>query len=117
MKFSVTVLLAAVASATPTKLLSTRNAIARRQAEEPAPVGFATLNGGTTGGAAGETVTVTDLAGLTEAAESEEPLTIIVSGSIEGSAKIRVGSDKTIFGEAGSCKSHDQGPRLFATEA
>ena len=78
--------------------------LARRQAAEPAPIGFATLNGGTTGGAAGETVTVSDLAALTEAAESEEPLTIIVSGAISGSAKIRVGSDKTIYGEAGSCK-------------
>lgn len=104
MKFTVAALLATVATASPTKLLSTRNEIARRQAAEPAPYGYATQNGGTTGGAAGDTVTVTDLASLTEAAESEEPLTIIVSGSISGSAKIRVGSDKTIYGESGSCK-------------
>lgn len=103
MKFTVAAaFLATVVSASPTKLLSTRNAIARRQAADPAPYGYATLNGGTTGGAAGETVTVSDLDSFTEAAESEEPLTIIVSGAIEGSAKIRVGSDKTIFGEAGS---------------
>lgn len=105
MKFTIVpALLAAITSASPTKLLSARNELARRQAAEPAPIGFATLNGGTTGGAAGETVTVSDLAALTEAAESEEPLTIIVSGAISGSAKIRVGSDKTIYGEAGSCK-------------
>ncbi|EMR66500.1 hypothetical protein MGN70_010247 [Eutypa lata] len=102
MKFTVAALLATVATASPTKLLSTRNEVARRQAAEPAPYGYATQNGGTTGGAAGDTVTVTDLASLTEAAESEEPLTIIVSGSISGSAKIRVGSDKTIYGESGS---------------
>ena len=39
------------------------------------------------------------------AAESDGPLTIIVSGEISGSAKIRVAADKTIYGEAGSCKS------------
>lgn len=104
MKFTVTALLATVVAASPTKLLSTRNEIARRQAAEPAPYGYATLNGGTTGGAAGETVTVSDLASLTEAAESDGPLTVIVSGAISGSAKIRVASDKTIYGEAGSCK-------------
>lgn len=112
MKFTAAAFLATLVSASPTKLLGTRNEIARRQAAEPAPFGYATLNGGTTGGAAGDTVTVSDLASLTEAAESDEPLTIIVSGSISGSAKIRVASDKTIFGEAGSCKS-GPGPHLL----
>ncbi|RYP46144.1 hypothetical protein DL768_007619 [Monosporascus sp. mg162] len=102
MRFTVAALVATLASASPTKLLSTRNEIARRQAAEPAPYGYATLNGGTTGGAAGSTVTVRDLSSLKEAAESDEPLTIIVSGSISGSDKIRVASDKTIFGESGS---------------
>ena len=105
MKFSIApVLLAALTTASPTKFLGTRNELARRQAEEPAPFGFATLNGGTTGGAGGETVTVSDLDALTEAAESDGPLTIIVSGEISGSAKIRVAADKTIYGDAGSCK-------------
>ncbi|RYP68716.1 hypothetical protein DL769_005437 [Monosporascus sp. CRB-8-3] len=102
MRFTVAALVATLASASPTKLLSTRNEITRRQAAEPAPYGYATLNGGTTGGAAGSTVTVSDLSSLKEAAESDGPLTIIVSGSISGSEKIRVASDKTIFGESGS---------------
>lgn len=105
MKYTIaTAFLASVVAASPLSLLMTRNQIARRQASEAASVGYATQNGGTTGGAAGETVTVTDFAGLKEAAESDGALTVIVSGSITGADKIRVASDKTIFGESGSCK-------------
>ncbi|KAL4799591.1 putative pectate lyase B [Aspergillus venezuelensis] len=99
MRFTPLVLLAAVATASPT--LSKRE-LARRQAAESCSIGYCTENGGTTGGAAGDTVEVSDLASLTEAAESETPLTIIVTGDISGSAKIRVASDKTIYGESGA---------------
>ncbi|ORY56633.1 pectate lyase A precursor [Pseudomassariella vexata] len=71
-------------------------------ATDACDVGYCTQNGGTTGGAAGTTVTVTDLDSLTEYAEADEAYTIIVSGEISGSAQIRVGSDKTIYGESGS---------------
>ncbi|KAL4876876.1 putative pectate lyase B [Aspergillus karnatakaensis] len=101
MRFTPIVLLATLAIASPTDLKA-RNDLARRQASAACPIGYCTENGGTTGGAAGDTVTVSDLDSLTEAAESDEPLTIIVSGSISGSAKIRVASDKTIYGESGS---------------
>ncbi|KAL4865312.1 putative pectate lyase B [Aspergillus spectabilis] len=101
MRFTSLLMLAALAVASPTKL-DRRNELARRQASEACPYGYGTENGGTTGGAAGDTVTVSDLASLTEAAESDEPLTIIVSGSISGNARIRVASDKTIYGESGS---------------
>ncbi|KAE8134935.1 putative pectate lyase B [Aspergillus pseudotamarii] len=102
MRFTALLTLATIAIASPTHNLNSRNELSRRQATEGCSIGYCTQNGGTTGGAAGETVTVTDLASLTEAAESETPLTIIVSGAIEGSAKIRVASDKTIYGESGS---------------
>ncbi|KAK6810641.1 putative pectate lyase B [Aspergillus parasiticus] len=102
MRVTALLTLATIAIASPTKVLNSRNELARRQAAEGCSIGYCTQNGGTTGGAAGDTVTVTDLASLTEAAESETPLTIIVSGAIEGSAKIRVASDKTIYGETGS---------------
>ncbi|RAQ74414.1 pectate lyase plyB [Aspergillus flavus] len=102
MRVTAILTLATIAIASPTKVLNSRNELARRQATEGCSIGYCTQNGGTTGGAAGDTVTVTNLASLTEAAESETPLTIIVSGNIEGSAKIRVASDKTIYGETGS---------------
>lgn len=92
----------ALVVASPTTL-EPRNSIARRQAEEACTQGYCTENGGTTGGAGGTVVTVTDVESLAEAAESEEPMVVIVSGNIRGSAKIRVGSNKTIFGESGSC--------------
>lgn len=100
MKFvAATALLASLASATPTNL---KNALASRAATDACDIGYCTQNGGTTGGAAGETVTVTSVDDLTTYAESDDPYTIIVSGALTGSAKIRVGSDKTIYGESGS---------------
>lgn len=65
------------------------------------PLGFAAENGGTTGGAAGRTVTATTLAELTAFARSSEPLVIridrTISGGPEGAA-INVKSNKTLLG-------------------
>ncbi|KAK6076135.1 pectate lyase [Seiridium cupressi] len=100
MKFTVAAaLMATLAAATPANL---KNAIARRAATDACDLGYCTENGGTTGGASGETVTVTTVDDLTTYAESDDPYTIIVSGALSGAAKIRVGSDKTIYGESGS---------------
>ncbi|MGC9538709.1 pectinesterase family protein [Streptomyces sp. UG1] len=63
--------------------------------------GFASLAGGTTGGAGGKVVTVTDQASLARYAAAEEPYIIRVAGSIEVApfgSDIVVGSDKTIVG-------------------
>jgi pectinesterase len=65
------------------------------------PHGFASLAGGTTGGAGGKVVTVTDQAALARYAAAEEPYVIRVSGSIAVEpfgSDIVVGSDKTIIG-------------------
>lgn len=104
MRFTTTTaaLLATLASANPTNL---RNQLARRSATESCSVGYCTQNGGTTGGAAGSTVTVTDVDSLKEYAESSDAYTIIVSGSLTGAEKIKVKDNKTIYGESGSCKS------------
>ncbi|RGP80663.1 pectate lyase plyb [Fusarium longipes] len=82
--------------------LETRDEIIKRQAAEACSVGYCTQNGGTTGGAKGQTVTVTSVAALQEAAKSSGPLTIIVSGKLTGSDTVRPSSDKTIIGAAGS---------------
>ncbi|KAI1803133.1 polysaccharide lyase family 1 protein [Daldinia bambusicola] len=102
MKFLVVALFATFAVASPHNNAGERNNIARRQAAEACSIGYCTQNGGTTGGAGGETVTVKDVDSLTKAAEQEGPLTIIVSGAISGSAKVHVSADKTIYGEKGS---------------
>ncbi|MFF8967819.1 pectinesterase family protein [Streptomyces sp. NPDC014995] len=63
--------------------------------------GFASLAGGTTGGAGGKVVTVTDQASLAKYAAAEEPYVIRVAGSIAVQpfgADIVVASDKTVIG-------------------
>ncbi|MDQ0747572.1 pectin methylesterase-like acyl-CoA thioesterase/pectate lyase [Streptomyces africanus] len=63
--------------------------------------GFASLAGGTTGGAGGKVVTVTDQAALAKYAAAEEPYVIRVKGSLDMDpfgTEIPVASDKTIIG-------------------
>jgi pectate lyase len=74
-------------------------------APTPAPdfslVGFATENGGTTGGAGGRTVAATTLEELTQLAKSPEPLIITIDRTISGGAtgaSVRLGSHKTLLG-------------------
>ncbi len=63
--------------------------------------GFASTGGGTTGGAAGATVTVTNQADLARFAASADPMVIRVSGAITINplgTEMRVASNKTIVG-------------------
>ncbi|WP_298553183.1 pectinesterase family protein [Streptomyces luteogriseus] len=63
--------------------------------------GFASLAGGTTGGAGGKVVTVTDQASLAKYAAAEEPYVIRVAGSVAVApfgSDIVVASNKTIIG-------------------
>ncbi len=65
------------------------------------PHGFASLAGGTTGGAGGKVVTVTDQASLAKYAAAGEPYIIRVSGAIDVEpfgSDIVVTSNKTIIG-------------------
>lgn len=58
--------------------------------------GFAS---GTTGGAGGEEVTVSTVDELVEAVKGDEPRIIYVEGTLEGTATIRTGSNKSILGK------------------
>ena len=66
------------------------------------PVGFASVNGQTTGGAGGQTITVNSYYSLKNAVESALPLIIRVSGTIRGTGFLNVKSNKTIQGTKGS---------------
>ena len=66
------------------------------------PIGFAMVNGTTTGGKGGATVTVSTLSALQTAAKSTSPTIIIVRGTIKGTEGITVKSNKTIIGESGA---------------
>jgi pectate lyase len=65
------------------------------------PIGFASLNGGTTGGRGAQVVTVTTFADLRMYAESATAYTIMVQGTISNGAnggQVRVKSNKSIIG-------------------
>ncbi|KAF8242009.1 pectin lyase-like protein [Wilcoxina mikolae CBS 423.85] len=89
--FSV-VALAASALAAPAAVLTKRAA-----PEDACPMGYATMNGGTTGGAGGTTVTVNTLAELKAAAGAKGPAIIILASSITDNGMVEVASDKTIL--------------------
>ncbi|WP_437682398.1 pectate lyase family protein [Sorangium sp. So ce131] len=67
-------------------------------APEGGPIGFASLNGGTTGGEGGMVVTVSDAESLLEAMAGTEPRVVQISGTIQLSGMNDVGSNKTLLG-------------------
>ncbi|RKN04498.1 polysaccharide lyase family 1 protein [Streptomyces radicis] len=82
-----------------------------------APEGFASTDGGTTGGAAGSTVTVSTFADLNRYATASEPYVIRVAGTIDVNPfghEIRVASNKTIIGVG--TQGHIVGGGFFLNE-
>ncbi|KAK3323774.1 pectate lyase B [Cercophora scortea] len=101
--------LAFVAVASPTE--TWRRAVkgitlAAKQAifSEVATLGYATQNGGTSGGSAGNITTVTTLAQFTAAVDPKNtaPAIVVVSGVITGNVRVNIGSNKTIIGLPGA---------------
>ncbi len=70
-------------------------------AATPSPIGWAALNGGTTGGGNATPVVVTTLAQLTAAAKGTTSAVIYVSGKL-AQGSVTVGSNKTILGCSGT---------------
>lgn len=77
---------------------------ARADVNEVASLGYASLNGGTTGGSGGSVTTVTTLDALTSAVEGDDPKIVIISGTITGSdgAVVKVGSNTSVLGKSGA---------------
>ncbi|RYP53491.1 hypothetical protein DL768_001528 [Monosporascus sp. mg162] len=71
----------------------------RADANEAATIGYATLNGGTTGGAGGKLTTVTSLSALKDCVKQSGPAICVVSGTISGNEVLPVTSDTTIIGK------------------
>ncbi|KAF8649024.1 hypothetical protein AX16_006066 [Volvariella volvacea WC 439] len=69
---------------------------------DSANIGYATLNGGTTGGSGGPTVTVSTLSDLTSAVSGTAKKIVLISGLITGSTVVRVGSNTSVIGLRGS---------------
>ncbi|KAG6836910.1 hypothetical protein H0H93_001276 [Arthromyces matolae] len=74
----------------------------RASVNDVASVGYATLNGGTTGGSGGPVTTVTTLDALTAAVTGTSKKVVIISGVISGDAVVKVGSNTTVIGASGS---------------
>jgi pectate lyase len=67
----------------------------------PSPVGWASLNGGTTGGGSATGLVVTTLSAFNTAAKGTTPAVIFVSGNL-GQGTATIGSNKTILGCSGT---------------
>jgi len=89
--------------------------LASRAASTEGPIGFASQNGGTTGGAGGSSITVTSIEELTAAVKDDKAAIVYIQGTLEGSKKIRVGSNKSILGKDSSSKLVGAG--FFVKEA
>ncbi|KAF8920745.1 polysaccharide lyase family 1 protein, partial [Mucidula mucida] len=74
----------------------------RASVSDTASIGYATLNGGTTGGSGGTTTTVTTLSALTSAVSGTAKKIVIISGTITGNTVVKVGSNTSVIGAAGS---------------
>ncbi|KAJ8508422.1 hypothetical protein ONZ45_g9307 [Pleurotus djamor] len=74
----------------------------RASVNDVATLGYATLNGGTTGGSGGSTTTVTNLAGLTSAVSGSAKKVVIIQGTITGNTVVRVGANTSIIGRGAS---------------
>ncbi|EKD14555.1 hypothetical protein MBM_07276 [Drepanopeziza brunnea f. sp. 'multigermtubi' MB_m1] len=97
MKFHVLTLglLASLAQAKPSR----RSTIQKRASITDVGTGFASLNGGTTGGGSATPVTVSDYAGLVAAVAGVEPKVVIITGPIEHSGEpVNIGSHTTLVG-------------------
>ncbi len=94
----------AASSSAPAASSSSRSSAAPL-VNQASPIGFASLNGGTTGGKNGQTVSVSNYADLKRYAESAQAYTIMINGTISnGSAggQIRVASNKSLVGVGSS---------------
>ncbi|KAI4853026.1 putative pectate lyase [Aureobasidium sp. EXF-8845] len=94
MKFTSSIALAALSSVA----LAAPHDNLNKRAVASGPVGYASTNGGTTGGQGGATTTVSTLAQFTKAATAKEPTVVYISGKITGNTKVKVSSDTSIIG-------------------
>lgn len=115
MKFSiisaVVPLLAQLVAAAPTptenEVVERARIVKRATITDIATTGYASTNGGTTGGKGGTVTTVSTLAQFTAVANNAKnddttARIIVISGTITGDVQVRIGSNKSIIGLPGA---------------
>ncbi|KAJ5033338.1 uncharacterized protein L3040_008456 [Drepanopeziza brunnea f. sp. 'multigermtubi'] len=101
MKFSALSLglMAALVSAVPTPTIQQRASVSDK------PIGYASLNGGTTGGAGGTTTTVSTYAQFTAAVKGNAKKVVFVSGPITtAAAAVKIGGNTSVIGKSSAAK-------------
>lgn len=96
--------LATFAAAAPTPTSEEEKSVVLKRAPitETYNIGYASTSGGTSGGKGGSTTTVSNLAQFTKATESGGKQIIYIEGTIKGSARVKVKSNKTVVGAKGA---------------
>ncbi|KAF2006196.1 polysaccharide lyase family 1 protein [Amniculicola lignicola CBS 123094] len=93
----------ATSTATPVAIPSSNantSATGSASLEDGPTTGYATENGGTTGGKGGKQVSVSTLAELTTAVAGDEASIVIITGPISGSGEnVKIGSNKSVIGK------------------
>jgi pectate lyase len=82
-----------------------RSVITKRAAslEDVATTGYATMNGGTTGGKGGKTIEVSTLKDLEAAVKGDDAAIVLITGPIKGSSEsVSIGSNKSVIGKDAS---------------
>ncbi|KAF2640555.1 pectin lyase-like protein [Massarina eburnea CBS 473.64] len=93
--------IAGFALASPTPTVEERGVIVKRATITDGPTaGYATQNGGTTGGKGGSTTTVSTFAQFTAAVSGDTAKIVVVSGAISSTGSVKVGSNTSIIGKS-----------------
>ncbi|PBP26321.1 hypothetical protein BUE80_DR002572 [Diplocarpon rosae] len=92
--------IAAAPTTTSDETVAARAAMVKRATVTDVGTGYASLNGGTTGGKGGTTTTVSTYAQFTAAVASDEAKIVFVTGTITAStSQVKVGSNTSILGK------------------
>lgn len=93
--------LSAVALAAPLPTTQKTGLNARQNSDSP--IGYASQNGGTTGGAGGSSISVSSLTELQSAVKGDNAAVITITSSIKGNGdNVKIGSNKSVLGKDSS---------------